>query len=277
MQIKPIRLQEYGVGIFNTISTKSGLKKAINKKLILVNDKVATTAIFINGGEEITLRGVLDNKKPSRLILDLEVIYEDEHLAVINKPAGLLVSGNTFKTVSNALPQNLTKSTEVDAITPKPIHRLDYPTTGLLLVGKTATSIVSLGKMFEDKEIYKKYLAVTIGAMPVEGIIDLPIDNKNAVSKYRVLKTTVSKRFHFLNLVELEPLTGRRHQLRKHLYSMGNPILGDRNYNLPGLLLKGKGLYLQANMLKFKHPVTGEMLQFELSIPKNFAKIFLNN
>jgi 23S rRNA pseudouridine1911/1915/1917 synthase len=206
----------------------------------------------------------------------LDVIYEDEHLAVINKPAGLVVSGNTFKSVTNALPQNLRVSSEKDAISPKPVHRLDYPTTGLLLVGKTVKTIVCLNKMFENKEIHKKYLAVTIGAMPEEGKVTMAIDTKVAISTYKVLNRVVSTRFKFLNLVELVPETGRRHQLRKHMAAIGNPILGDKDYSLPNLILKGKGLYLQANSLAFLHPVTNVMIDLRLPIPQKINKIFDN-
>ena len=103
---KPVRLQEYGVGIFKTITTKSALKKAIKKGLILVNEKVATTGTFINGNEAITLVEHLNATPHKKIILSLEVIYEDDYLAVINKPPGILVSGNSFKTIANALVQN---------------------------------------------------------------------------------------------------------------------------------------------------------------------------
>jgi len=269
-------LQEYGVGVFDALPTKSGLKKALKKNLVLVNGKVATSATYIRGGEKITFLGNAVTVTSKRLRLDLDVIYEDEHIAVINKPAGLLVSGNTFKSVTNALSQNLKVSNEQDAVSPKPVHRLDYPTTGLLLVGKTVKTIVCLNKMFENKEIHKKYLAVTLGEMPKEGKLNIPIDTKAAISTFKILNTVVSTRFKFLNLVELVPETGRRHQLRKHMAAIGNPILGDKDYGLPNLILQGKGLYLQANSLAFAHPVTNVMINLRLPIPQKINKIFDN-
>jgi 23S rRNA pseudouridine1911/1915/1917 synthase len=162
---KPIRLQEYAVGIFKTIPTKSGIKKAIKKQLVFVNGNLASTALFINGGEIIELFSLENENEFKRLDLDLEVLFEDDYLAVIYKPAGILVSGNSFSTIDNALAQNLKKSNQIDAVRPRPVHRLDYPTSGLLLIGKTTSSIIALNKLFENKEIQKTYHAITIGKM----------------------------------------------------------------------------------------------------------------
>jgi len=269
----PVRLQEYGVGLFAIIPTKSALKKAIKKSLILVNGEIATTATFITGGERIELKSLAKSTK-RRLCLDLEIVFEDDYLAIINKPAGILTNGNTFKTVANALAQHLKKSHQIDTVLPRPVHRLDYPTTGLLLVGKTSATILALGRLFENKEIVKTYLAVTIGAMNEKGSIHLPIDEKNSRSDYKVLQILPSARFGCLNLVQLFPKTGRRHQLRKHLASIGNPILGDLEYGTADLVLKGKGLYLHAFSLEFDHPVNQEKHYIEKEPPKKFGKLF---
>ncbi|WP_419211187.1 RluA family pseudouridine synthase [Maribacter sp. X9] len=270
----PVRLQEYAVGIFSKAYTKSALKKAIKQKLVFVNGKIASTAVFIKGGELIELRQPAENKKDTRLKLKLEVIYEDDYLAIINKPAGILVSGNGFKTVANALEQNLKQSTVADVVDPQPVHRLDYATTGLLLVGKTSSTIVSLNKLFEEKHIHKTYFAVTIGRMNSNGTIEFPIDNKKAISVYHVIESIPSERFGCLNLVRLTPFTGRRHQLRKHLLYIGNPILGDATYYLEGLLLKGKGMFLHAQSLEFTHPISGNVLHIRSELPKRFEKLF---
>lgn len=270
----PLRLQEYGVGIFDLLGTKSALKKAIKKELILVNGSVGRTATFIKGGEKIELLASTKNVVKKKFILNLEVVYEDDYLAIINKPAGILVSGNSFKTVANALAQNLIPSKASDAVIPKPVHRLDYPTTGLLLVGKTNRSIILLNKLFEEKKIQKTYHAVTIKQMNGRGTLSFPVEDKVAVSDFEVLQVVPSKRFDYLNLVKLEPKTGRRHQLRKHLLKLGNPILGDAVYALDNLVLKGKGLYLHASMLSFIHPFTQEKFQIKCKLPKKFGKLF---
>jgi 23S rRNA pseudouridine1911/1915/1917 synthase len=270
----PARLQEYGVGIFRTIPTKSALKKALKKELITVNGITASTATFIRGDETICLN-VLEKPVPKKIfICKLKVLFEDDYLALIHKPSGILVSGNKFKTITNALPQNLKPSTLTDAARPQPVHRLDYATTGILLIGKTYSSIRTLNKLFENKAVKKTYFAVTIGEILPRGTIDSSIDGKASQSDYRLLESVTSKRFGKLNLVQLEPKTGRRHQLRKHLASIGAPILGDAEYGKEDLVLKGKGLYLHAFSLQFVHPFTKQEVHLKDELPKKFAKIF---
>ena len=271
---KPVRFQEYGVGIFNTTPTKSGIKKAIKRKLILIDDKLATTSKYISGGEKIVLLENDESESFTRLKLDLEVLYEDDYLAIIYKPSGILVSGNKFVTIANALTQNLKKSNQIDAIKPQPVHRLDYPTSGLLLIGKTSIAIQKLSELFQKKEIQKTYFAITINEMKKEGFIDCPIDNKVSYSSFKVLDSVKSERFQFLNLVKLSPKTGRKHQLRKHLLSLKNPILGDKEYYLTDKILNGKGLYLHAAQLEFKHPFNSKEINIYKELPKKFKSIF---
>lgn len=274
LQEKQLRIQEYLVGVFNTCKTKSAIKKTLKKGLILVNNKNVSTAKYIVGGETIQLFKPKKNNNLKKLKLPLSVIFEDDYLAIINKPAGILVSGNKFKTIANALPQNLQKSNQKDAVTPQPVHRLDYPTTGILLIGKTTSSIIKLNQLFENKLVKKEYIAICIGKMKLSGTINFTIDDKESVSEYKVLKTVISERFKFLNLVKLIPKTGRRHQLRKHLSAIKNPILGDDKYGITPLILKGKGLYLHASKLEFTHPFTNKKIVIELDVPKKFGKIF---
>ncbi len=209
-----------------------------------------------------------------KLIFPLKVLFEDDYLAVIHKPAGILVSGNSFKTVANALAQNLKRSKLPDATTPKPVHRLDFATTGILLVGKTSSSIHALNKLFEDRAVKKTYYAVTIGEMETQGKITSEVDGKESQSNYTLCQSVHSERFGKLNLVKLEPQTGRRHQLRKHLSSIGNPILGDKEYGIENLILNGKGLYLHAYSLEFMHPFTQEEMHLKDELPERFQKIF---
>jgi len=234
------------------------LKKALKKQHITVNDSIASSATFINGGEIIRFSIPKEAKPKKALIFPLKVLFEDEHLAMIHKPPGILVSGNSFKTIAHALAQNLKPSKLVDATTPKPVHRLDYATTGILLVGKTSSGIQALNKMFENKEIKKTYYAITMGEMDSKRQITLSIENKTAQSNYSISESVPSKRFDKLNLVKLTPLTGRRHQLRKHLSHIGNPILGDKD----------------AYSLEFEHPFTSAKIHVTDELPKRFKKIF---
>lgn len=240
----------------------------------MVNDVIATSATIIYCGDRISLCIPDEVNLDNRLVFPLTVLFEDDHLAVIHKPAGILVSGNSFKTITNALVQNIKRSNLPDATKPQPVHRLDYATTGILLVGKTSSSIRVLNKMFEDKKIEKTYYAITIGEMNDEGKITSEIGGKKSQSNYKVLESVFSKRFGRLNLVKLKPQTGRRHQLRKHLLSILNPILGDKNYGIEHLILNGKGLYLHAYSLDFIHPFTNKKVCFRDESIRRFEKIF---
>lgn len=272
----PIRLQEYGVGIFIKALTKSALKKALKKKYITVNKVIASSATLIIGGEYIRLSVPKEIRPKKKLVFPLEVLFEDDHLALIHKPAGILVSGNSFKTIANALVQNIKRSNLPDATTPQPVHRLDYATTGVLLVGKTSSSIRALNKIFEDKEIKKTYYAVTIGEMKYRGKITSEIDGKKSQTNYTLITSVPSKKYGKLNLVKLKPQTGRRHQLRKHLSSIGNPILGDKEYGIENLISSRNGLYLHAYSLKFIHPFTNKQIHIKDEFPQRFKKIFIH-
>ncbi|MEM8527789.1 MAG: RluA family pseudouridine synthase [Bacteroidota bacterium] len=271
----PVRLSDYVKDIFKTLPSRKGMKKAIRKGLVKVNGEVASTALFIHGGEEIVLyESEIEAKKPI-LELKIKVLYEDDHLAVVNKPAGILVSGNKFHTIENALPFNLQPSTQADAfLRPQAIHRLDYPTSGVLLIGKTHQATTALNQAFEQQKVAKTYYAVAIGEMELAGVIETPVDSRFAYSKYQVQQSVISKKYGFLNLVRLFPKTGRRHQLRKHLAAIEHPILGDKLYGKEGSISHGNGLYLHAFSIGFDHPVVGKELIFEQQLPKKFKKIF---
>ncbi len=262
------------MGIFEETITKSSLKKALKKQLVLVNGRIASTATIINGGETIELLRPEEQKAKKQLVFPLKVVLEDDFLALINKPSGLLVSGNKFRTLANALPNNLKKCVADPYTIPQPVHRLDYGTSGLLLIGKSKKSIRVLNKMFEDRKIKKTYYAICIGEMESEGQINLEIDGKEAVTNYTCMDVVSSEKFTSLSLVKLFPKTGRRHQLRKHLAAIGNPILGDKEYGKESLLLSGKGLYLHAYALEFLHPISKEELHITVDLPQKFRRIF---
>ena len=270
---KPVRLSDYALGIFQTINSRAGIKKALKRGLILVDGMKGISGQYIQGGETIDL--LIEESKIKKLELNLEVLFEDDYLAIINKPSGIIVSGNKHKTIEHALPNNLQKSPLADALVyPQAAHRLDFPTSGVLLIGKTKTAVTALNKMFEKKEIDKSYYAISIGVMKKEGLINSPIDGKVSASKYEVEQSVISERFGFLNLVKLFPLTGRRHQLRIHLAALGNPILGDKEYGIEGLILQRKGLFLHAFSLQFTHPFTQESIYIEQPLPRKFERIF---
>lgn len=272
-----VRLSDFAPGIFQTITSKKGTKNAIKKGLVWVNNQKGNTGDFIIGGETIDLYENNTERQKPTINLKIDICYEDDFLAVVNKPAGIIVSGNKRLTLENALPPVLEKSTQKDALSrPEPIHRLDFPTSGALLIGKTKQSISILNKLFEERNIEKVYLALTIGIQNKNGIIKDDIDKKPSESTFSVLNSVSSDRFEFINLVELRPHTGRRHQLRKHMLSIGNPILGDAEYAIEEKILKGKGLYLHSYSLKFTHPFTNESIFIKALPPAKFFKLFPN-
>ncbi len=270
-----IRLSDYTPGIFKSIFSKKGIKKAIKKELVTINGDIGYTADYIIGGEIIDLyQSNLSIEKPN-INLDLEVVYEDDYLAIINKPAGIIVSGNKKYTIENGLVKVLKKSTQLDALhRPEPIHRLDYPTSGALLVGKTTQAVMLLNKMFEERRINKAYFAITLGKTMDNGCIEIPIENKTSKSEYKTIRRLESRKYESLNLVQLIPHTGRRHQLRIHLASIGTPIFGDLKYGKEGLTGKGNGLYLHASSLTFLHPITSKEVSKTIKLPKKFLKLF---
>ena len=266
-----IRFVDYAIDIFPILKSKNAVKKAIKKGQLLIDGKQASTGVFIKKNQVIEL--LEENRQKKIFELKLDIIFEDEFIAIINKPAGISVSGNQFKTIENALPYNLKKSSQKDAyILPKPAHRLDNQTSGLLLIAKTATARTSLGNQFETNEILKFYNAVVIGKTPKKGNITFKVEGKDAETDFVLIKTKKSKKFNDLSLLQLSPKTGRTHQLRIHCKESGFPILGDKLYYKKNLLLKGKGLFLCATGISFRHPNSLKLLQFEILYPLKFEK-----
>ncbi len=268
--VEDIRLYDYAQQIFKTVPSRKGIKKAIAREEIIVDGEKTTTGLWVKPGQKIEL--LASNVNPPKAYhLKLKVVYEDEYLAVIDKPAGIPVSGNQFRTIQNALIGNIKDSQEEDALPwPKPVHRLDSPTSGLLLIAKTAAALVKLGQQFEQKEIQKKYNAIVIGKLSNNGTIDAEIEGLKSLTEYKLIISVPSLRNKHLSLVELFPKTGRTHQLRIHLSQLGFPILGDKIYGKEGEVLKGKGLFLSAVELIFIHPTTQMPLTIELPLPNKF-------
>lgn len=235
---------------------------------LLVNGKTAIWNQEVKLGDEIIYSPT--EKKRKTFHLNIDVIYEDEFIAVINKPAGYPVSGNSFKTIQNALNNNLKPSKLLDAfLTPRPVHRLDSQTAGLLIVAKNLYSANFLGKQFEERSIKKVYKCICKNHFPDQLLIDTPINGHMAQTNFRRDANINNKFLGELALVSACPLTGRTHQIRKHLSGNGYPILGDKLYGE----YFNKGLFLFAESLNFRHPNTQEELQFKLDLPNKFLNI----
>lgn len=267
------RLSEYLPGKLEAILTRKGIKKAIRQGRVLVDGVPAPTGHWVQPGQVIAL---LESQTapPKDYHIRLEIPYEDEHLAVVVKPAGIPVSGNLFKTLYNALGSNLRASRQPDALPwPLPVHRLDAATSGLVIVAKTHSARVTLGHLLENKKIAKRYRAILQGTLEGSGSIGSPVNGKPALSEYRVVENIPTLNDTSLTVVDLFPLTGRTHQLRIHSAFLGCPIVGDRLYRQDIAMHTDKGLFLCAVALQFDHPVTEEPLSIEIAQPEKFDSL----
>ena len=271
---KSMRLNDFIQEQFTSfLPSKSSVKKAFKKKLILLNNRAALIGDSLCTGDVVALREDVSFKNKV-FPLDLPILFEDQDIALITKPAGFSVSGNFFKTIQNAIPHNLSKSTKKDALSvPRPVHRLDKLTSGILLVAKTHSAQISLGKQFEDQEIHKTYYALVKGKLSGTGVFDASIDGQVAVTNFNSVRVEKSLSYDWVSLIELNPITGRTHQLRIHLAHAGHPIIGDYLHDSSNVL-KGKGLFLSSSKIGFKHPISQNYKTFEIPIPTKYASLF---
>ncbi len=219
--------------------------------------------------------------------IPLDVVYEDDDLAVINKPIGLVVHpapGNYQHTLANALLFRFKQVSDINHLRPGIVHRLDKETSGLLVIAKTNFAHLGLAEQFARHDILRKYIALVKGRVEFdENIIEVSIGRhpykrksmsagfgKNA--KYAKTYYHTLKRTDKFSLLELKPFTGRTHQIRVHLASLGHPILGDSKYGKNNDFSR---LALHAKSIGFTHPRTGKFLEFSCAIPKEFTE-FIN-
>jgi RluA family pseudouridine synthase len=265
-----VKLMDFVARHFPMLPSRSAAKKAIKRGEVLLDGKESKPHYTLDSGQVVTLVD-LEKSLPKPFELPLEVVYEDEYLAIIIKPPGLPVSGNRYKTVVNALGYNLHGSKEADALKwPRPVHRLDIPTQGLLMVAKTATSVMRLGKLLQDRKVSKRYRAIVAGQVEPSGILSETIDGMEAVTRFQLVSSHRSVKTGFLSLIDLWPQTGRKHQLRIHLSDKGHPIVGDSLHTADYPVLKGKGLFLCAVELKFDHPENNKEVHVAIDQPEKF-------
>lgn len=270
--------------------SRSQVQAWLKEDAITVNGTVTRANYKVAAGDEIVIT------IPDPVTLDLiaediplELVYEDDDVAVVNKPQGMVVhpsAGHPNGTLVNALLYHLENLSSInDVIRPGIVHRIDKDTSGLLMVAKNNKAHESLAKQLKDKTSLRKYVALVHGNIAHEkGTINAPIGRskvnrkKQAVSaegKPAVTHFTVLERFEHFTLVELQLETGRTHQIRVHMQYIGYPLAGDPVYG-PRKTLPGKGQYLHAKMLGFVHPVTEEDMLFEVPIPNEFEKTLEN-
>ncbi len=267
-----VRLVDYCIGLFPQLPTRNAVKKAMKRGEIVLNGEVGRTGLWVKQLDVIQL---IDprNKLPKPFPLEIDVVHEEDGFAVVFKPAGLVVSGNLFRTLENALIDQLSKSKAADALKwARPVHRLDGATSGLVILAKTLSAHHHFGDQFARRKIQKEYHAIVQG-IPNDQKITIQVDGKQAESTLTVLSSVPSLQNGHLSLVKLEPKTGRTHQLRIHCAEIGHPIVGDQLYGEQGNIMKHKGLFLAATSLDFEHPITREKVTISASIPTKFTAL----
>jgi 23S rRNA pseudouridine1911/1915/1917 synthase len=265
-------LGQYLIGAMAHLPTPSSVRKAFRRREVWVEGALASGRQPALAGSRVEL--LRPRRHPTRpFVHPMSVLFDDDHLAVVEKPAGLMVMGNRFRTVENALPHCLAPSVVDGALAwPRPVHRLDVRTGGALVVAKTAGALRALSLAFAQREVAKQYRAVVVGRLEGEGEAVSEVDGRAAHTRWRALRCGRSLIAGWHTEVELHPTTGRTHQLRRHLAELGHPVVGDDLYGAGLPILKGAGLFLWAERVELAHPVSGSPLAVEAPVPAKFAR-----
>ena len=263
------RMDYWAAKVFEEIPSASQARKLRKKGLLQKNGSVCPLPVTIQPGDTLTLYPRVVHRKLYEHTV--QVVYEDDCMAVVVKDPGLRTSGNRFRTLVNCLPHNLQPATAKDALPwPHTVHRLDDRTGGLVAIAKTASANMGLGRIFQHRRVQKRYRAIVIGRLEGSGRVTIDVQGKAAASRYAARIHTPSTRFGWLTTVDLWPETGRTHQLRQHVAHLGHPILGDDLYTGDVPNLRHKGLHLWALALDLEHPLTGAPLSVEIDEPGKF-------
>jgi len=284
--------------------SRARVQEMIAGELVLVNDAPAKASLKLRGGERIRVLGEAQ-RAPIKAIAEnipLDIVYEDDDLAVINKPAGMMVHAGAGATedarnrgtLVNALLHHLESLSGVGGeLRPGIVHRLDKETSGLIVVAKRDEAHRKLSAQFAAREVKKKYVALVHGWVKkdsgtlAQSISRHPVrrmrmttrleGGRTAVTHYRVVRRLDTK-FGKFTLLDVKIDTGRTHQIRVHVATMGHPIVGDTLYGAPRQA-RGKnaviGLgrnFLHAAELEFQHPRSGEMVALKSDLPEELRE-----
>ena len=267
--------------------TRSSVAKAIEEGRVFCNGATVTKAGYkLEVGDNVEI----DNVEPRPISavgedIPIDIVYEDDDIVVVNKPQGMVThpaSGSPDGTLVNALLYKISDLSGINGeIRPGIVHRLDKDTSGLLVVAKNDEAHLSLSKQISTKKALRYYYALVEGVISSEGgVIDKAIarskkdrkkmaiseDGRRAVTIYKVIEILKNK-----TLVECELKTGRTHQIRVHMRSIGHPVVGDTVYGTASLLAP-EGQLLHAHKLVLFHPRTGEQMTFVAPVNATFAK-----
>lgn len=282
VDVNGIRLDKYLSEV--TEYSRETIGKMIEDSFIFVNGKKEKLAYKVKEADEIEIKDGFKkecNLEPKKM--DIDIVYEDEYLMVINKDSGVVVhpgNGNWDNTLVNGLMYYQKALSKGEDFRPGIVHRLDKDTSGLMIVAKNDLAHEKLADDFKNKRIYREYTALLDGVFPQEKAkIDAPIgrskeyfdkmevrsDGKKAITNLEVIK-----KYKEYTLVKLVLETGRTHQIRVHLSYIGYPLVNDPVYNKKKCTQFGQ--FLHSSKLKFTHPVTGELLEFNSELPKEFRE-----
>ena len=288
--------------------TRSYLKKLIENKQVKLNNKISSSPSIKVKYKDLIIAKIIekDKKDITPKKMDLEVIYEDKSILVINKPKGMVVhpgAGNYENTLVNALIYKYKNNlSDINgALRPGIVHRIDKETSGLLVVAKNNLAHTNLGHQFSKHSINRKYICLVWGVIrPLYGKINTlisrdkknrqlmavsDINGKRAITNYKTIKVFNVKDIPKISLIECELETGRTHQIRVHFKYKGTSLLGDKQYGKKNLKFKKinnnfftklnnlSGQALHAKTLAFNHPVTNKWISFDSNLPNEFQKI----
>ena len=283
VDVDNIRLDKY---LSNNMDiTRSQILKMIKNGEILVNSKPCKAGYSLKKGDIIEVNHMQDDSTITPEEMDLDIVYEDEDVLVVNKANGIVVHpapGNYHGTLVNGLMYHTKLSSINGEERPGIVHRIDAYTTGLLMVAKNNKAHKILADELSKKETYRKYIALVWGKINNDsGTIDAPIgrslndrkkmaviaSGKKAITHFKVLK-----RFENATLIEVRLETGRTHQIRVHMDYIGHPVVNDPVYG-GRKLIDNTGQCLHAKELGFVHPRMNEFMKFDSKLPKCFTNI----
>ncbi|MGM9873520.1 MAG: RluA family pseudouridine synthase [Bacilli bacterium] len=284
-----VRVDKFLSTYFQDKISRNKIADSIDKGNLFINGKKEKTSYKLKLNDKIEFDYIEDSPYFCEgEDIPLDIVYEDEDIAIINKPQGLVVhpgAGNKNGTLANALVYYFNSLSDVNGeFRPGIVHRIDKDTSGLICIAKNNDAHLFLSEQLQTHKMNREYIALVQGVIKENnGKIDLPIArskqdrNKMAVDKDGKTAITyfdVIKRFDGYTLIHLKLLTGRTHQIRVHLSYIGYPIEGDEIYNKKNKNhLYNKGQLLCATKLTLEHPRTHEMMSFEIELPSYFKEI----
>jgi 23S rRNA pseudouridine1911/1915/1917 synthase len=265
--------------------SKNKCQNLISSGEALINNQIQKKSYILKNNDLITVEIIIKNivNELEPIPLDLEIVYEDNDLAVINKPVNLVSHPSlSYKgiTLVNGLLNQIPVLKRLKGTRPGIVHRLDKNTTGLMIVGKTEETTIRMQELMQQKKVKRIYWALIHGFLGQQGTIDLPIgrNQKNRLKmsvtyngKRSITHFKTLKRFEHYSLLELELETGRTHQIRVHLSHLKHPIVGDNLYS-NHQNDKIKTQLLHAKKLNFSHPQKEKKLSFEIPLNNDFQK-----